>query len=80
MSSGSSFQKGISLIFLGIFFLVIGLIVKAFENSGSNSEFGGIILIGPFPIAFGSSPEITTTMLFVGAALFIFYMILRRGV
>ncbi|MBP2030392.1 uncharacterized protein (TIGR00304 family) [Methanohalophilus levihalophilus] len=78
MSSGSDASKGISLISLGVFLLFIGLVVKAFENSGSNSQFGGVILIGPFPVAFGSSPEITNTMMFIGAGIFILYMFLRR--
>jgi uncharacterized protein (TIGR00304 family) len=63
---------------MGIILLITGIVAETLESSGSNSQFGGVIMIGPFPITFGSSPEISSTMLFVGAGLFIAYILLWR--
>ncbi len=43
---------GITLVFVGIFVIVVASV--AFEGSGS---VGGVILIGPIPIVFGAGPD-----------------------
>jgi uncharacterized membrane protein len=36
------------------------------------------VLIGPIPIAFGSSPGITTSMMYVGFFMFLMYLFIWR--
>ena len=37
----------------------------------SERRFGGVVMIGPIPIAFGSDKKTAKTMMFIGIALFI---------
>lgn len=68
-----------NIIKLGIIFILIGF---AFVLAGmllfSNNAFGGFIMIGPIPIAFGSSPEITIVAMVIGLLLILVYLIGRR--
>jgi uncharacterized membrane protein len=48
------------LAFLGMGIIFVGFVVVAFGaalGSGGTSSSGGFILIGPFPIVFGSGPN-----------------------
>lgn len=49
---------GIVLIFMGVSMLVI---------SQSNVEYGGIVVIGPIPIVFGSSPDMAVFSIIIAA-------------
>ena len=51
---------GFALVFAGI---TIVLVAAVLSGSGSAS-FGGVIFIGPFPIAFGVGPEASLMVLF----------------
>lgn len=66
---------GSYLIFIGVILLIAGFFLSATQGSGG---YGGLVLIGPIPIAFGSSPEITTSMLYVGFLMFIIYLFIWR--
>ncbi|WP_229387963.1 DUF131 domain-containing protein [Methanosarcina sp. DH2] len=39
---------------------------------------GGLIMLGPIPIVFGSAPEITTNMLGLGLLITILYLFLWK--
>jgi len=67
------FIVGITLTLLGFFFLAAGLFLGAKEGG-----FGGLILIGPIPIAFGSSAEITLVAMVIGLLIMIIYLLLGR--
>ncbi|ETA67378.1 putative membrane protein [Methanolobus tindarius DSM 2278] len=69
-------QLGSLLIFLGFFLVFAGVILSSFSGSG---DFGGLFMIGPVPIAFGSSPEITSSMLWAGVLIAVIYLLARRG-
>ncbi|WP_319508404.1 DUF131 domain-containing protein [uncultured Methanolobus sp.] len=58
-SSQDIFNTGIILVILGFVLVLAGVLISSLNGTG---EFGGLILIGPIPIAFGSSPEITSSM------------------
>jgi len=45
-------------------------------KEGGRAEGGGVILIGPFPIAFGTSEAIAKTMLAIGIAIAAFLIVL----
>lgn len=45
------------LYVVGFLLLFVGLVVFAVSAGGSSSSsFGGVVFVGPFPIAFGSGP------------------------
>ncbi len=48
------FILGFVVIFIGIVILFVAIFSQGFSGSASS---GGIILIGPFPIVFGSGPQ-----------------------
>lgn len=70
------------LIAAGFFLLIISIIQTAMESSSgqSNTAFGGVIMIGPIPIIFGSSPQIAILSMLIAIALVIVSSFLfRRG-
>ncbi len=64
---------GITLILIGFALVFIGTILSA-----QNTTFGGLIMIGPIPIAFGSSPQITIIAMIIGLGLMLVYFMLGR--
>ncbi len=60
-----------NLLLLGIALVVVGLGVLAAGSAGqANVSAGGVIFIGPFPIAFGSGPsgwELALASVVIGA-------------
>ncbi|MGB3907552.1 MAG: DUF131 domain-containing protein [Methanomethylovorans sp.] len=77
-SSRNIIRIGYLLIALGILLLFVGVFISIMMHSGScNVGLGGIILIGPVPIAFGCSPQITTFMLYAGFFMFLMYILIR---
>lgn len=66
-------KLGIYLILIGFALLFVGMIISA-----RNTSFGGLVLIGPIPIAFGSSPLITVIAMIIGLLLMIAYFIIGR--
>ena len=78
MRTSENFLKlGVAITIIGFAAVFLGVILTVLENPGS-SQMGGIILIGPIPIAFGSSPEITTNMLWLGLIIAILYLFLWK--
>lgn len=68
-------KTGFFLVFLGSLLLLLGTLLSAGRGNG---DFSGLILIGPIPIAFGSSPEITSTMLWAGLVIALVYLLVLR--
>lgn len=68
-------NSGIVLVVLGFIFVLMGTISLSSNGSGG---FGGVVLIGPIPIAFGSSPEITSSMFWAGVLIALVYILVRR--
>lgn len=69
----NAIKLGIILILLGFAFVLAGMLL-----SSKNAAFGGLIMIGPIPIAFGSSPGITIVAMVAGLLLMLLYFIWRR--
>ncbi|MEM2282006.1 MAG: DUF131 domain-containing protein [Candidatus Hadarchaeales archaeon] len=65
------FALGLLLVLAGMFLMTVGML-----RAGGRAEGGGVILIGPFPIAFGTSEGIAKLMLAVGIALAVFFILL----
>lgn len=70
-------RVGATITFIGFIILVLGIILITIQHPAS-SQIGGLIMIGPIPIVFGSSPEITTNMLVLGLIVSIIYLILWK--
>lgn len=71
-SSRDIIRIGSYLISIGILLLFAGFLISAMGSGSDSGDFGGLVLIGPIPIAFGSSPEITTSMMYIGFFVFLF--------
>ncbi len=65
-------KLGIYLILIGFALVLIGMV------SSTNASFGGLVMIGPIPIAFGSSPMITVIAMVIGLLLMVAYFIIGR--
>ena len=78
MRTPEDFLKlGITITFIGFIAVFLGVILTMLQNP-VGSQMGGIILIGPIPIAFGSSPEITSNMLWLGLLVAVLYLFLWK--
>jgi uncharacterized protein (TIGR00304 family) len=66
---------GLALILIGIFAIVIGLLILAFSKS-TKIEGGGVVLIGPFPIIFGTSERIVYIVLAITLLIMLIYLFL----
>lgn len=53
---------GVILVFIGIALMAIGMIFQAVKSKEAEVRGGGVILIGPFPIVFGSDAEAVKTV------------------
>lgn len=62
-------------IFIGLAFLFLGLALLTISSGG---DYGGVLLIGPIPIVFGSSPQMAVKGIIIGVVmLFVLYLFLR---
>lgn len=71
MSGQSLFYLGFALIFvgLGIVFVAALLLFLASTKKGGKVRGGGAIIIGPFPIVFGTDKESVKLLLVLSLAL-----------
>ncbi|ASJ16707.1 hypothetical protein A3L04_06290 [Thermococcus chitonophagus] len=73
---------GIFLIMIGFMLVFLGTIISAFSQpQEGNVEAGGVIMIGPIPIVFGTKKGATIAMILavVLMALWIILALLRRA-
>jgi len=61
------------IIFIGFLILFIGMFSSSRKEG--NVEAGGVIIIGPVPIVFGSSKHISTLMLILAIILTVIVLI-----
>lgn len=66
-------KSGIILILIGFTLVFIGTSLSA-----GKTAFGRLIMIGPLPIAFGTSPGMTFAAMVVGLFLMVMFFILGR--
>lgn len=52
-------KLGYALIMMGIASLIVGAVMVG-------GEFGGFVMVGPMPVAFGSSPQMTVIAMSLG--------------
>jgi len=70
-------RVGVTVVFVGFVILFLGVFLTMLQHP-ENSQMGGLIMLGPIPIAFGSSPEITTNMMVLGLLVMIMYLFLWK--
>jgi uncharacterized protein (TIGR00304 family) len=63
---------GIFILFISIFFENIEVDKSKYEIDEGKSKFGGFVLVGPFPIVFGSDKKIV----YISIALLIVFIVL----
>jgi uncharacterized protein (TIGR00304 family) len=68
-------EIGLLLIAMGFLLVMLSLLQN---SSQSNSVYGGVILIGPIPVVFGSSPETAIASMSVAAGLMVLTFLLFR--
>ena len=69
-----TFFIGLALFILGIIICIIGVlwnIIKSFKTKG-RIRGGGVVIIGPFPIIYGTDKEFTKMALIMTIIFFIF--------
>jgi uncharacterized protein (TIGR00304 family) len=72
-------EIGLLLIAMGFLLAMTSLFPSLLQNTSSdNSGYGGVILIGPIPIVFGSSPEMAVLSMIVAAGLTVLVFLLFR--
>ena len=62
-------KVGLMMILLGLILIVIGSIVTLLYQKEIKLEYGGLIMIGPLVIPFGSSKNIMITSAIIGLIL-----------
>jgi len=69
---------GIALIFAGMLIVLIAIVLLLFSSirKEGKARGGGAIIIGPFPIIFGTDKESVKTILLLSLVLTIFLIIL----
>jgi uncharacterized protein (TIGR00304 family) len=60
-------STGLILVFIG-FLIILFAVLTAFIGGGK-AKGGGVILIGPFPIVFGSDAKTARTLIYLTIAL-----------
>lgn len=66
---------GLMLILVGMFVIVIGLLILALSRH-TKVEGGGVVLIGPFPVIFGTSERIIYIVLAITLVIMFLYFFL----
>jgi uncharacterized protein (TIGR00304 family) len=66
---------GLILILVGIFAIVLGFLILA-SSKYTKVEGGGVILIGPFPIVFGTSERVVYIVLAIALMIILLYLLL----
>ncbi len=67
-------KLGIYLILIGFALVLIGTILSA-----QNANVGGLVMIGPIPIAFGTSPGMTVIAMVIGLLLMLIFLLWRKN-
>ncbi len=79
MDSGKELiNKGIMITILGFVLIFSGILLTLFIDADVNTEFGGLIMIGPIPIIVGTSTEMAFTMAVLAIVIIIAYLFMWR--
>ena len=78
MGAETFYGLGIALIFAGMLIVLIAIVLLLFSSirKEGKARGGGAIIIGPFPIIFGTDKDSVKTILLLSLVLTIFLIIL----
>lgn len=65
------------IVYTSIALIIFGFIFLSF-GTFSDTTFGGLVMIGPIPIAFGSSPYMTALSMMAGIVLMLLYFMMWK--
>jgi len=68
---------GLMLIFIGFMLLMVALLLSIGKRGEGKVEGGGVVIIGPIPIVFGSNQKIATGLLVLAIVLVALLIILK---
>ncbi|MDH7477741.1 MAG: DUF131 domain-containing protein [Candidatus Bathyarchaeota archaeon] len=87
MDAQTIYGLGIALVFVGIFIVLLAFLLLFYSSVRGTGKIkgGGVLIIGPFPIIFGTDKESVRTVLIFSiiltvlliAAMVIFYLVFR---
>jgi uncharacterized protein (TIGR00304 family) len=79
MKGSELLSVGFILVFIGITLIVIGMLYEAVKSKEVEGRGAGIVLIGPFPIIFGTDIESikAVIILTIVLILLVFFLFLR---
>jgi len=68
-------------IFIGMVLVIIGLTLLPFAmiEEVKDVKYGGLIVIGPFPILFGNSQDMTLLVGIIGIILLVLWLLIILG-
>jgi uncharacterized protein (TIGR00304 family) len=77
MDAGALSGLGIVLIFAGMLIILVAIILFFLSSvrEGGKVRGGGVIIIGPFPIIFGTNKEAVKTVLWLAILLIILLIV-----
>ncbi len=67
---------GIALIFIGFMMVFLGVFLGALSGSQGKVEGGGVVMIGPIPIIFGTSERVVMLVLALTILALIIYLVI----
>ena len=75
VSWGELVVIGVALVFIGMLLIFVGTFFAATEKGGK-VEGGGVLVIGPIPIIFGTSPWIALLLALLALAIMVIAFLL----
>jgi uncharacterized protein (TIGR00304 family) len=86
IDAGALYALGIALVFVGVLIIIVTVILLSVSGAKKGSvKGGGAIIIGPFPIIFGTDEKSLKTVLLLSLAftlmlvvvMIVYYLLLR---
>jgi len=71
-------QLGYLLILAGIFLILVGTLFSFNKTTKSSFRGGGVVLIGPIPVVFGSDWKIAVMMMALAITIILLWWLLLR--
>ena len=71
LNAGTLYALGIALIFIGVLFIIVAIVLISVSGAKSEGRVrgGGVIMIGPIPIIFGTDRKSLKTVVLLSLAL-----------
>jgi len=75
--ASATFTLGLILVLVGIALsFVAGIVMALRQGRGGRARGGGIVMIGPFPIIFGSDAKTVKVLIFLAILLMVMFLVI----